>query len=120
MAKPRFKAQQVADALINARGILKDAARELGCSRQTIYNYIDKYTTVADAYNEANERSLDFAEGKLMDAIGKGNLTAIIFYLKTKGKHRGYVERQEISADVQVSKGYVGFTPDGWDDESDD
>lgn len=43
----------------------------------------------------------DLAESKLMMAINEGNLTAIIFYLKTKHKGRGYVEGQEIKATVQ-------------------
>ena len=30
-----------------------------------------------------------------MEAIEQGNLTAIIFYLKTKGRHLGYVQKQE-------------------------
>ena len=33
-----------------------------------------------------------------MKAVDKDNLTAIIFYLKTQGKHLGYVERQEVSS----------------------
>ena len=41
--------------------------------------------------------SLDFVEGKLFEAIDKNNITGIIFYLKTKGKHRGYVERHELA-----------------------
>ena len=42
---------------------------------------------------EARESSVDLAESKLIEAIKNGNLTAIIFFLKTQGKSRGYVER---------------------------
>ena len=34
-------------------------------------------------------------EGQLLSQIRRGNITAIIFFLKTKAKHRGYVERHE-------------------------
>ena len=40
--------------------------------------------------------ALDFAESQLHKQIGDGNSTATIFFLKTKGRGRGYVERQEI------------------------
>ena len=39
---------------------------------------------------------LDYAESKLVENIGKGDTTAIIFTLKTKGKSRGYIERSEV------------------------
>jgi hypothetical protein len=39
---------------------------------------------------------LDFAESQLYKQIKDGSTTATIFYLKTKGKQRGYVERQQI------------------------
>jgi len=40
---------------------------------------------------EVNEKTIDYVENKLIQEINKGNLTAIQFYLKTKGKNRGYV-----------------------------
>ena len=41
--------------------------------------------------------ALDFAESQLHQQIGKGIPSSTMFYLKTKGKHRGYVERTEIT-----------------------
>ena len=46
---------------------------------------------------ECEEDGLDFAEYKLLDLIKSGDRTAIIFYLKCKGKERGYIERKEFS-----------------------
>jgi hypothetical protein len=40
---------------------------------------------------EVNEKTIDYVENKLIQEINKGNLNAIQFYLKTKGKNRGYV-----------------------------
>ena len=43
---------------------------------------------------------LDFAESQLHKQILDGSTTATIFLLKTKGKSRGYIERQEIVTDA--------------------
>ena len=60
-------------------------------------NYIDRYATVRAAQAEASETTIDFVESQLLKNINEGDTTSIIFFLKTKAKHRGYVERQEIS-----------------------
>jgi hypothetical protein len=44
---------------------------------------------------EARETMLDNAETELYEQALNGNTTALIFLLKTQGKGRGYVERQE-------------------------
>ena len=42
--------------------------------------------------------SIDLSEASLLRQIQNNNTSATIFYLKTKGKNRGYVERTEIMA----------------------
>ena len=73
------------------------AARRAGVSYTTINRYVHDFPSVAQAVHEAKESLLDFAEGKLFTAMKEGNMTSIIFYLKTQGKARGYIERQELT-----------------------
>ena len=90
----RFTAKQGEEALIQSKGIISVAAKNLGCSHGTVLNYIKRYKSLQTVLREINEKLIDFTEGKLYQRISEGNTTAIIFHLKTKGKHRGYVERQ--------------------------
>ncbi len=98
MAKKNgYTAAQVIEALEEAQGYVSKAAYILGCTSQTVYNYRNRFPTVADAWQGIREKRTDFVENKLQEQIDKGNVTAIIFYLKTQAKDRGYVERQEIT-----------------------
>ena len=87
--------KRIIKAVEESQGLLTLAAKKAGISYTTIQRYRRDNPTVAQAIEEARERTLDFAEGKLMENIRNGDNTAIIFYLKTQGKHRGYVERVE-------------------------
>ena len=93
----RYTAEQMINAIREAEGNLSDAARILKCHRTTVHNYVNKFVTVKQAYEEENEKFIDEAQGKLRLHVKKGSLPAIMFVLKTKGKHRGYVERQEFT-----------------------
>lgn len=93
--KNQYTANQVADALTKARGLISAAAEDLGCTPQTVRNYIEKYVTVQQALQDARERTVDRAELKMMVAIENGEPWAVALVLKTLGKGRGYVERVE-------------------------
>jgi hypothetical protein len=94
--KPGRKAlrtdEEVIAALQAAEGVQSVAAASLRIARSTMTDYIKRSAAIKTAYEDINETTIDHVEGKLMTEINKGNITAIIFYLKTKGKHRGYVE----------------------------
>jgi len=97
-------------ALEKSLGIVTKACKVVGISRQTHYNWMEADADYKTAVEELSDVALDFAESKLHKLIDEGNPAATIFYLKTKGKNRGYVERQEIA--VAEKKPLSWFTDD--------
>ena len=95
--KPRYKLEQVLDAVAGSHGIVSLACKKLGCSWDCLDSYRRKYPQVAAGLTTAREETLDYAESRLFELIKSKNLIAILFFLKTQGKHRGWIERQEIS-----------------------
>ena len=90
-----FTAQQVIEAINKSHGLQVLAARRLHCALTTIQNYTARYPSVRRAIVENTEFLLDFAESKLFQLIQAGEPAAIFFFLKTRGKARGYIERTE-------------------------
>lgn len=77
-------------------GVVSVASKQAGISRNTHYRWMKEDPEYKSAIEELENVTLDFAESKLHEQIIEGNVTAIIFFLKTKGKVRGYIERQEV------------------------
>src|SRR5215472_10948376 len=110
MNQPRFKIKQVEEALRKSAGIISAAAKILeaaggSCTPQTVRNYIKRHPSLQTVIEETVELNLDLAESNLIAKIGNKNMTAIIFYLKTKGKHRGFVERNPRDRAARLSEG---------------
>jgi len=110
-------------------GVITDACNMAKIGRSTFYRYMKTDKEFADAINEIDELAIDFVESKLFERIrgkmyiektiesnSKGDTsekevekevqpdtTAIIFFLKTKGKKRGYSERDGDDHDINVN-----------------
>jgi len=91
--KAKFTQQQVIDALKETKGMVYLAADRLGCEAQTIYNYRDRYPAVKAEMEAQDGKIDDIAEMKLYQAIMAGESWAVQFRLRTKAKHRGYIEK---------------------------
>ena len=87
--------KQLIEALTKSLGVVTTACKSVGISRTTFYEYYkeDEFKAEVDSIENI---ALDFAESQLHKQIQEGNTTATIFYLKTKGKKRGYIEKSEI------------------------
>ena len=87
---------RIIQAIFDCHGLLTIAATRAGVSYATINRYAAEYPSVQQAIQDAKESMLDFTEGKLFQAIREGDKTAILFYLKTQGKSRGYIEQASV------------------------
>ena len=72
------------------------SCKKVGISRNTFYDWKKKDLAFAESVREQEEGLLDFAETMLYKAIKEGKTPELIFFLKTKGKRRGYIERSEM------------------------
>ena len=95
--KEKFTAQQIIDAIRETKGMVYLAAERLGCDAKTIYNYRDRYASVRAEMEQQDGKVDDVAEMKLYQAIMAGESWAVKFRLRTKAKHRGYIERHEVT-----------------------
>ena len=84
------------EALERSLGIVSTACEKVGVDRKTHYNWLKDDPEYKEAVRAIEERTIDFAESHLHALIKDKNPAATIFFLKTKGKNRGYIERQEI------------------------
>jgi hypothetical protein len=98
-------------ALEKSLSVVTTAVRSVGINRQTHYNWLKDDPKYAAEVKSIEDITLDFAESQLHKQIQDGNVTATIFLLKTKGKKRGYVERQEIQHDSSIESKLIEWTP---------
>ena len=114
--------EKIVEALSECYGIVTDACRKADVPRSTYYVWLKEDEEFRKAVEDTQEEAIDFVEGKLFQKINGIMLgkqtdeglviydqqpsdTAIIFYLKTKAKKRGYIEKTE--TDLNVSGGLV-------------
>lgn len=89
------------EALEKSLGIVSTACELANISRKTFYNYSTDDPVFKAEVDDIQNVTLDFVESQLLKNIKNGGSAETIFYLKTKGKHRGYIERTE---NVNVEK----------------
>ena len=84
------------EALEKSLGIVTSACKSVGINRSTHYDWLKSDEDYKSEVESIEDIAIDFAESQLHKQIKDGNPTSTIFYLKTKAKKRGYIERQEI------------------------
>jgi outer membrane lipoprotein-sorting protein len=97
MNKTEQHKKAIIEALEKSLGVVTTACKVVGIGRTQFYQWLKDDDEFAQEVDDIQNIALDFAESQLHKQIGDGSTAATIFYLKTKGKKRGYIERQEIT-----------------------
>ena len=84
------------EALRKTLGVVTPACDIAGINRITYYRWMEKDAKFREQVRDIDNIALDFAESQLHKQIKNGEVSSTIFYLKTKGKSRGYIEKSEI------------------------
>ena len=90
------------EALEKSLGIVTTASKMVDINRKTHYEWMKADLEYKEAVDNIENMTLDFAESQLHKQIKDGEVSSTIFFLKCKGKRRGYIERSEI--DMKVTK----------------
>lgn len=93
---------QLLEAIQGTQGLISKIQKKLeGIIKESIgwdavKRHLDKYPSCAEAIQAEKEAVLDLAENNIFQALSQKDLATSKWYLKMKGKERGYVETQEI------------------------
>lgn len=85
-----YKKAAMLEALNKTLGLVTHACKIVGIDRSTHYDWLRNDEEYKLAVESTNDLVLDMAESSLFKQINQGNAAATIFFLKTRGKNRGY------------------------------
>jgi len=94
------KKQAMLIALEQSLGVVTPACKSVDIARETHYRWLKEDEEYAEAVKQLDDVAIDFAESQLHKQIKSGQTASTIFYLKTKGKKRGYIEKQEVESNI--------------------
>jgi hypothetical protein len=95
--------KRMLEALRSTYGIVSEAVKIAGITRPTHYEWLHSDEEYRKAVQDIKEIAKDFVEGKLFECIQEKDITAIIFYLKTQAKDRGYADR-DVSETINIGE----------------
>ena len=107
--------KQLIDAIRKNAGIVSEIIKTLKneygieISRRGIYKRKESSSKIAEAFADAEDSVLDCAENNIIGYIQEGNLKATMFYLRLKGRKRGY-STNDMPAEQQKEEEKITFT----------
>ena len=112
-----IKKKVLVSALEQTLGVITQACKKVDVPRSTFYKWYNEDATFKKEVDDIQDIAIDFVESQLFQQIKDHNTTATIFFLKSKAKARGYVERQEVEHSGQIRNVNVTINKKSEDNE---
>ena len=95
------------EALEKSLGIVTNALKISGTAKTTYHRWINEDEAFAKDVKEVGNTALDFAESQLFKQMKDNNHSSTQFYLKNKGKGRGYGDKLDITSNDEAIKIHI-------------
>ena len=95
------------EALEKSLGIVTNALKISGTAKTTYHRWINEDEAFAKDVKEVGNTALDFAESQLFKQMKDNNHSSTQFYLKNKGKGRGYGDKLDITSNNEPIKIHI-------------
>lgn len=89
--------EKLLENLEKCLGIVTKACKMSNISRVTFYDWCRYDPEFKAKVDEIDNVTLDFVESRLLDKVDEGDTRAIAFYMKYKGRKRGYVDSLNVN-----------------------
>ena len=87
---PHLSTEQIEAAMRRSAGNLTAAAEKLNVARSSLYRRVNAEPSLLETRAEIVESLIDTAEGVIVSALGRGDVNAATFVLRTQGHRRGW------------------------------
>jgi hypothetical protein len=94
--RTQISKETLLEALEVSLGIVTEACDKAGLSRTQHYKWYKEDEEYRKSVDSIDSKFIDFAETHLKKQIENGSTQATTFFLRTRGRRRGYNEKQEI------------------------
>jgi hypothetical protein len=101
MKNPKLHKEKLLKSLEKNLGIVSAACKDVGISRNQFYIYYNEDSDFRRGVDDINEITLDFAENQLLKKIKEGSERSILFYMRYKGRKRGYTEHGSLDLNIK-------------------
>lgn len=103
----RVSDAQLSNALVLKGGIMSEAGKACGISRQAVYDRVQNTPALRETIRLVGEQLLDIAESQLTKSLKRGDKEMVRYYLDRKGKKRGYGNSVNVGIDDAQAEAIV-------------